>query len=57
MEAIDKWWKRFLISLFAGGLLSELSSIITKGEFTINAIVVTIILYLGLSVLYGFIQK
>jgi len=57
MDLINKWWKRLLISLIFGGMLSEGISLITNRKLEINAFIWGIILYLILSIIFGILQK
>ena len=57
MTLINKWWKRLLIGLIAGGMLSEIIGLLTDRKIELNAFIIGIALYLILSVIYGVIQK
>jgi len=57
MSLIDKWWKRLLISIIAGGMLSEGIGLLTDRKVELNAFIIGIALYIILSVIYGIIQK
>ena len=57
MTLINKWWKRLLIGVIAGGILSEGIGLLTDRKVELNAFIIGIVLYLILSVIYGLIQK
>ncbi|MGJ8592807.1 MAG: hypothetical protein ACSHXF_09680 [Aquaticitalea sp.] len=57
MILINKWWKRLLIGILIGGMISEIASLLTDRKIELNAFIIAIVLYLLLSVLYGVIQK
>ena len=57
MTLINKWWKRLLISLITGGMLSEGIGLLTDRKVELNAFIIGIVLYLILSVIYGVTKK
>mgnify|MGYP000750348847 CR=1 FL=1 len=57
MDLIDKWWKRFLVSLFAAAALTEVISLMTDRIIELNALIITFVLYLILSIVYGLFQN
>ena len=57
MTLINKWWKRLLISVVVGGMLSETIGLLTDRKIELNALIIGVVLYLILSVIYGLIQK
>jgi len=57
MDLINKWWKRLIISLISCGMLSEGISLLTNREFEVNAFIISIIMYLILSIIYGRFQN
>lgn len=57
MILINKWWKRLLISVIIGGILSEAIGLLTERKIELNAFLIGIVLYLILRILYGVIQR
>lgn len=54
MTLIKKWWVRLIVSLIAGGMITEALNIFTDGKVNINAFILGIGIYLVLSIIYGF---
>lgn len=52
MNILNKWWKRLLIGLFLGGLMSEGLRFLTDQKVKINAIFLAVILYFVLTNAY-----
>ncbi len=53
MNILDKWWKRLLISLFLGGMISEGLSLLFIRKVKISALLFSIILYFVLTNSYN----
>ena len=52
MNILDKRWKRLLIGLFLGGMMSEGLSLLTHRRVEMNAVFLAIILYFVLTNAY-----
>lgn len=57
MILINKWWKRLLISVIFGGILSEAIGLLTERKIEINAFLIGIVFYLILRIIYGVIER
>lgn len=53
MNILDEWWKRVLISIFLGKVISESLRFITLNKVGISAILITLILYFVLTGVYN----
>ena len=54
IKLIRKWWVRLIVSLVAGGIITEALIVSTDGKVNINAFILGIGIYLILSLAYGF---
>jgi hypothetical protein len=52
MNILNKWWKRLLIGLLLGGMMSEVIRLLTHQKVKINAIFLAIIFYFVLTNAY-----
>ncbi|GEP52298.1 hypothetical protein FNO01nite_29700 [Flavobacterium noncentrifugens] len=57
MNILDKWWKRLLIGLLLGGMMSEALKLLTYRKVKISAIFLSIILYFVLNNIYNRSEK
>jgi len=57
MNILDKWWKRLLIGLLLGGMMSEALKLLTYRKVKISAIFLSIILYFVLTNIYNRSEK
>lgn len=53
---MGKWWVKLIISFLAGGIVSELIIIQTKGQIGLNAFILGIFFYVVITIVYGIAQ-
>ncbi len=57
MNILDERWKRLIISIFLGGLISKGLGFLTIRKVEISALLITVMLYIMLTRMYNRSQK
>ncbi len=57
MNILDERWKRLLISIFLGGIVSKGLGFLTFRKVEISALLITLIFYIVLTRMYNRSQK